>query len=488
MKFLRFLFLLLTVILFAYSCGGSVSDVTSTGGTGAGPGGGVTAGAGSIEFDSATPVVIAIRGTAGNSTSLVKFIVDDSEGAPAANGISVDFVMTGPGGNEYIGEQDATPTTASTETVGGYASVYLNSGFVAGSVNISATVTGTALTAAASTISIGGDVPNDDHLTLARLPVNLEGLEWTNIQSTVSAFLADRYGNYNILEGTSLSFKAEAGAIDTSAVTDAYGEASVMFRTQDLKPEDVAPVAWENALCAALEATYGIDFYDGAACQYGHPRDGYAAILLSTTGEEAFDDLNANGVFDPGEFTAADHDTMQEAFLDVNGDGCWNDGATAYCPDGSSLASADPFEIYIDDNWNSAYDWPPNGVWDAGKTIFRNTTILISGGPAYIVSDLSSGFAVGDSSSITFNVMVSDINLNPLISGSTVAVSASVGTLTGITSYTFPDTIGAGPVEFGFMLEDANPGDTDAAEITAITVKVTWKGIESTVLITGTVD
>ena len=269
-KFLRFLFLLLTVILFAYSCGGSVSDVTSTGGTGAGPGGGVTAGAGSIEFDSATPVVIAIRGTAGNSTSLVKFIVDDSEGAPAANGISVDFVMTGPGGNEYIGEQDATPTTASTETVGGYASVYLNSGFVAGSVNISATVTGTALTAAASTISIGGDVPNDDHLTLARLPVNLEGLEWTNIQSTVSAFLADRYGNYNILEGTSLSFKAEAGAIDTSAVTDAYGEASVMFRTQDLKPEDVAPVAWENALCAALEATYGIDFYDGAACQYGH--------------------------------------------------------------------------------------------------------------------------------------------------------------------------------------------------------------------------
>ncbi|MBI4848263.1 MAG: hypothetical protein HY808_06770 [Nitrospirae bacterium] len=445
---------------------------------------------GSIEFNSATPSVIGIKGSGQTEVSLIKFLVKDINGNPVVDGTSVSFVMNGPGGGrlpsnggEYIGDSDATPTTASASTVSGYASVYLNSGSIAGPVIITATVTDTTMSSSSTAISIGGGVPNDAHLTIVTDRFNLEGLGWANIQANISVFMADRFGNYNVLQGTTMSFYSEAGAIDRNAITDANGSASVIFRTQNPLPFDVEPSAWENDLCDDIETAYGLNIYDDTdlgegntlTCKYGHPTDGWATIMVTTRGEEAFNDTNGNGLYNTGEsFT----DTSQEAFLDANDDDSWSDG------------SVDPEELYIDDSANSICEDTGNGAWDPDKTIFKDLRLLITGAPYYLDTNPASPFAIGNGLSQPFTLLVADYNLNPPIGGTKVTISTSKGTLSGTTSYTFPDLFVAGPIELSFTLSDADPANDLAptGESATITIKVTYKSIDYYLLVTGTIE
>lgn len=376
-------------------------------------------------------------------------------------------------GGEYINDPDTTPTAAVVSTTNGNATATLHSGSVAGPVTVIATVTGTTLASAASPMSIGGGVPSDTHFTVTTNTFNLPGLAFVNRNATITAFLADRFGNFNVLTGTSVSFYDEAGAIDAAKVTDATGIATSTYRTQNPDPANVGCEAWETTLITNLNATYAGLALPACSQNTPHPRNGWASILVSVKGEESFSDSNANGIYDAGEpFT----DTLQEAFIDVNDDGVRDDGSVA----------GKPFELFIDDNGDGLY-YGANGVWDSNKTIFRNIKLLITGAPTYINCNLA-GFAIADGGHQDFTVLVADQNLNPLSSGSTIKVETTVGTLTGTTSYTFPNAFQRGPTEIGFRLSDANPGDADPAENATITVTVTWEGIVSTLTINGTVN
>ncbi len=421
---------------------------------------------GSIVFDSAVPDAIALAGTGGVETSLVSFIVKDINGDPVLDGTLVDFVMSGPGGGEYIGDIDATPTEHSVSTVDGVAAVSLHSGTVTGPVTITATVNGTTMSSTSTQVSIGGGVPNDDHLTISTSRWNLEGLGWAGIEAEIFIHMADRFGNYNLLEGTSVSFYAESGAIDTSGLTDVNGYTSVIFRTQAPVPGDVAPEAWETALQSQVLADYGI-------LTTAHPRDGWATIMASTRGEEGFDDSDGNGVYDSGENF---RDTPQEAFIDVNDNGAWDDGT-----------GVDPFEIYMDDDGDSSYDGV-NGLWDSDKTIFTDIRLLITNKPEYILTNPSSGFTIADGTSQTFSLIVCDQNLNALIGGTTVSISADKGDFSGVNDYTFPDLFIVGPVELWFTIGDSSPLDTDPAEAVTIEIIVNYKGTDYYAWVYGSID
>jgi hypothetical protein len=424
-------------------------------------------------------------------------------------------------GGEYIGNLDATPTTASASTVNGEAAVYLNSGAVAGPVIIVATETSALMSSASTPVSIGGGVPNDDHLTIARDPINVSGFVrkpfgvcegCAGCESQISIFLADRFGNYNILDGTSVSLYAESGAIDTSSTVCTNGSTSVIYRTQAPPPEDVVPLdnavpgcdpgvpaslanvfsnmsEWETCLLEYVNNRYGIT--TGYVNEYGistssNPRDGWATLMLTTRGEEAFDDKNGNGLFDAGEFDVVTQDTSQEAFIDVNDDYTYDDGT-----------GANPFEIFIDDApeppyFLGAYD-PDNGSWDPDKTIFKYSKLLITGQPTYIRFN-PAGFAIPDSGYQQIRILIADINLNYLIGGTTVNISKDGGgKLVGNTSYTFPDAFSHGPKEMTVVLEDTNPGDNASAspkppENVQITVKVSWDSTLFESSVSGTVD
>ncbi|MEK6725263.1 MAG: hypothetical protein AABY54_01745 [Deltaproteobacteria bacterium] len=436
---------------------------------------------GNVEFVSASPQKIGIKGSGQASTSTIKFLVKDINGNPAIDGTSVSFAMVGPGGGklpsaggEYIGDPDTTPTTASASTVSGYASTTLNSGSVAGTVTIAASVTSGSqvFSASSSAISIGGGLPSASHFNIATTKVNLPGLVWSNKTADISAFIADRFGNYNVLKSTTVSFYAEAGAIDSSNVTDESGLTTVKFRTQWPIPVNVTPAVAGDPVSNA----FFNDLSEPSATTY-NPRDGWATILATVQGEEGFEDINGNGIYDAGEkFT----DTG-EPFIDKNDDGCWNSGTIKNC-NGVVSASTDPFEEFIDANGNGVYDGA-NGVWDGpgcsvancltSKTIWVSLRLVFSGNPVYCDISPSTPFTITNGSSQAFTFTLGDENMNWLPSGTTVSISATIGTLSGTTSHTLTDRLSKGPLVISFVLTDADTDTTVDASTLTVTVTPT---------------
>ncbi|MBI5179091.1 MAG: hypothetical protein HZA04_07510 [Nitrospinae bacterium] len=347
---------------------------------------------GSIEFSSATPSIIGIKGSGSAETSLVSFLVKDTNGSAVVDGAAVDICLKGPSGGrlaasggEYVGDivtvmetftdsnsngcYDAgeiytdsnangkydSPLYTSVSTSGGTASVVLHTGAVSGNVTLLATVVGKSLSTASSTISIGGGVLSDPHFTVGSSKLVLFDPSVGGITTaTLSVYLADRFGNGNVLKGTTVSFYAEAGATEQSSVAvDDKGAGSVVFRTQNPLPQTVDKSADETALLQRVLTEYGIT-------PTGHPSLGWVSILVMAKGEENFTDTNANGVYDTGDTfsaSASGDDTPPEPYLDVN--------------DSGARDSANPFEMFVDVNNSGAFDGTANGKWDSTKTLFK---------------------------------------------------------------------------------------------------------------------
>jgi len=442
-----------------------------------------------IEFLSAEPHCIALQGTGGDDDSVIKFLVKDSNGTPL-EGENVSFNMYGPNGGEYIDSTpgDSTPDEIDVSTdSNGIAQVILHSGNVAGPVTIRATividdVTNNTMTSRSSVVSIGGGVPSAKRFSISADILNLPGLEYNNKTADIIVALADRFGTYNVLKGTTVSFVAESGlAVDTSEITlEENGLATVSVRTQQpvypnpKAPENVNPYVWETDLQKYVLRNYSYD------TNGRHPRDGLCSILVYTNGEEHFDDSNTNGIYDMGESFV---DTFEDPFCDYNDNGEYTDG------DGTN----DPEELYIEFANNGEWD-DGNGVWDGQKYIFGNLPILITGSP--VVKFYESNFNVTDGDSQPIHVLICDQNLNPLTPGSTVTISTDVGKLAGRTSHEYKNSNAVGPdqtghlalIEYIFEVQDDDSGDSDPAETGAITVAVDWEGTTTTYQITGTVD
>jgi hypothetical protein len=445
------------------------------------------AAAASIEYISATPPVIGLRGTGSTEVSNVIFAVKDINGDPITDGTQIDFTMNGPSGGklpgdggEYIGNAiDDTPTQASGSTIGGQVTISLHSGRVAGPVTIIATVAGTAISTSTATISIGGGLPSAKHFNLATSKFNLPGLAISGLEAIETAFIADRFGNFDLLTGTSVSFYTEAGAIGRSGSTT-QGLTTSTLRTQAPEPVDLIPISGEPSYTSG-----GHTF---------NPRDGWLTVLATVQGEEAFNDANGNGNYEAGEsFT-----DLGEPFIDKNNDGCRNSGTQRNC-NGVISASTAPFEEYIDANGNGQYDGP-NGVWDGpncpglncqtSKMIWDDIILQFTDtDPVFYSSSFvpSGTFAVAPSSitkgsSGSFSVIYGDYNLNKLEGGTTVAATASVGTVT-ITQAESPsiDEVSSGPSRFNFIVEiPAGTANTVNSSIVRATV-TTPRGITSTV-------
>jgi len=442
----------------------------------------LSAEASSIEFVSATPDRVALAGSGVNETSIVQFRVKSSGGDPV-EGETVTITMVGPNGGEYIdSSDDGTPKhIVVSSNASGIAQVVLNSGTVAGPVTLSASITvdGITVTVNSSVVSIGGGVPSAKRFTSAVTIRNLPGLEILNRTTDITAYLADRFGNYNILTGTTVSFVCEIGlTIDTATVTLAEdGLATVTARTQN-EPEDVNPLSWETDLQAYVLANYGYT-------TTGHPRDGLCSIMVYTKGEEHFDDTNANGTFDSGE---AFVDTYDDPFCDYDDD-------DAYSPYAGSYPPADPPDLYIDsDPQNGVYDGM-NGIWDNSKNIFMNYPILITGRPSLISSDQTS-FELDDAGQLSLTFIVADINLNQMPAGATIAFAVTGDIKISQSPSTFTDSNAIGYdmashlalLKKTVIIEDASEESWCDPKPAAVTMTVTWEGQTYQYSIFGTSD
>ena len=429
--------------------------------------------AAAIQFDSVEPQRIALRGSGGVETAVVKFIVKDSNNDPV-EGATVSLAMTGPNGDEYIDPPpDDTPAEIEVSTnAEGIAQVILHSGYVAGPV----TIVGTTyvqnndgnlipISAQSSVISIGGGITSAKRFGVAAKDLNIAGWNCQNVETDITAYLADRFGNYNILKGTTVSFISEAGlAIDTNNVTlDETGIATVVARTQRPVlfngPEDVAIEPWEAEVQSYVSQVYGLGI--------NHPRDGLSAVLVYVRGEELFNDTNANGVYDTGETFG---DTVEDPFIDYND----NDKYDGPNP-------VDPQEIYIDAAGNHTWNGK-NGAWDPEKIISTSFNILITSRPYVKWSLDSPGFIVPNGGSAPLSLIVCDVNGNPPPAGTTLTVTSDNGDLFGTLTKNFPNTNAIGEttagqlglIEYQYVIADKDSAEADAPKSTKVTATVSW--------------
>jgi len=423
--------------------------------------------AGSLLYDSVLPSsgVINIQG-AGTSTAIVTFKLLDINGTPLANQ-NISFSLIGPTG-AYLGSTVGSLTSTGTTNATGLATTTLTAGTYAGPARVLAqTTTGTILYASSGAISIGGGVPSYKWLSISVSKYNIDGMSCDNVQDTISVNLADRFGNYNILTGTSVSFATAYGAIDTSNITNASGQTSVTFRSQNPRSAD-----------------------------------GQVRILVQTTGEEDFTDVNGNGVFDSGTDTFVNLDPnydLAEPYIDADHNGSRGAGEI-YFNWPISVTGAVPGYNGGNSQWDSSLPiWKTIDIWMTGPPVFGPAVSHISccdpatdntcvpGDPAETMGN----FSIPAGGYTVCYVYGADANNNALISGTKVTMTDSSG-FTNIGAYsgytTYIDHMVAGPEITGFTISNnaAFPPKTATPSAT-----IDWPGkcnaLKLTIPYTGTI-
>ncbi|MDP2560205.1 hypothetical protein [Psychrobium sp. 1_MG-2023] len=398
------------------------------------------AGLSSIQFKSATPTTIALRGTGGagrSETSRVTFTVRDEIGNPVADAL-VDFELTTSVGG--ITMLPSAPSQAKTDS-NGDVDVVVQAGNVATPVRVIAKLNAQPIISTISgELSISTGVADYNSLSLSASELNPEAWTIDGVEVDVTARLADHFNN-PVPDGTTINFTTEYGAIDPTCSTE-NGVCSVKWKSQSPKrpsPDYRDPLAITrilgSATCYDSSGTATGLSLAGLPCFYNNTKSNDNAysnrfgglgqvygnrvtIFAHVIGEESFADSNGNGRFDDGEaFT-----DLTEAFRDDNedslfggrlADGSVITGASDASPDRSSPTTGACYnspsnecfepggdnEEFIDFNINQQFD-KENGIYngvlcsdednDSGLcskelvTISKNITILQAGTGANI--------------------------------------------------------------------------------------------------------
>ena len=369
---------------------------------------------GSIQFVSATPSNIALKGTGGaglSENSTVVFKVLNSVGGVVPN-IDVNFAL-----DTSVGGLSISPTTAKTDA-NGLAQTVVQAGTIPTPVRVTATISGVspAIATQSDQLAITTGIPTERNMSLSLETLNPEAWLIDGVKVAVTARLADRFNN-PVPDGTAVTFTAEGGSIGGSCTTTS-GACSVDWVSQNYRPSD-----------------------------------GRVTIMASASGEESFVDTNGNGEFDDAD-TFPTADDLPEAYRDDNESGTHDSG-----------------EFFVDYNKNAAYDAADgkfNGILCTHSTLCSTSTKLIVWAQNVLVmSDsyanitFTSGSSVDASSgSVAVTFTVGDFaHGQPMPKGTTIAISTDNGKLSGPTNYTVGNTNANGPGSYGITVgPDGTPG------------------------------
>ncbi|MBS0417488.1 MAG: hypothetical protein JSR66_07225 [Proteobacteria bacterium] len=413
-----------TATYTAKGCSGSdtITASATVGGTSLSASGAVTvasAAIGSIQFESASPGEIGLKGTGLGETSTVIFKVVDATGG-ARPGATVKFSL-----DTTVGGLTLSPDTA-TSAADGTVQTVVSSGTVHTTVRVTAAIDSPALTTQSSALAVTTGIPSSSAFSIATGPAlnpdgtkvpgtgagcpNVETLNVDGIKIPITVRLADRYNN-PAPAGTAVSFTTNGGHIDGSCVTSADA---------NNKPDGTCSVNWVSA--NPRPDTSSVPPASGT---------GRVMVLATAIGEEFFNDANSNGFYDSGEAFA----DLGEPYRDDNQNGAYAVG-----------------EYFLDFNKNSTRD-PGDGTFKGitcTATSCNTTTLAIgvsipivmsSGHGVITFGGVTGGFtgnfsgaglSIARSASGTVNFNLKDANGNSMPAGTTVAVSApsTVGTVT----------------------------------------------------------
>ena len=382
-----------TATYTAKGCSGSdtITATASINGTGISATGTVTVQAaqlGSIQFVSATPSTIALKGMGGvgaSESSTVVFKVLDTTGGIKPN-TSVTFSL-----NTTVGGITLSTTTGKSDA-SGLVSTVVQSGTVALPVSVIATIQGPngPISTQSTGMAISGGVPSQKYFSLSIDTYNPEGFDIDGNTATITARLGDRFGN-PVPDGTTVSFNTRGpGAGGTvGGGTGGSGSCSTV-----------------NGACQVTWTSQNPRPATGTLSNVGN-----AYILVyAAPGEEAFDDNNGDGVFDAGD--------------------TFTDEGEVYA-DSNANASYDSGENFFDFNQDGVRNGP-NGKWDGvncqDTSRCGNSQIAV-GGYVCLVMAGSTAIMTPSTTSVTTaaNVAftITDENGNTLPKGTSIALVAT---------------------------------------------------------------
>jgi len=328
-------------------------------------------GLGSIQFTSTSNDVIALSGT-GNSSGLeenatLTFTVFDSTGQPLS-GSNVTFAL-----NTALGGINLQ-TTTDTSDANGLVQAIVQSGTVATSVRVTATIDGTTFSTQSTAIVISTGLPDQDSFSLSATTLNPQAWDRDGIVVSLTARLSDRFNN-PIQDGTNINFTTELGSI-ISACSTVDGACSVEWTSQS--PRGVAGPG-TNA--------------------------GRTTILAHVVGEESFVDVDGDGVYSDGDGNLAGgaFGDLPEPFVDWNENGVRETGS----------GSAEPFKDFNNSGTYNSPDTEFNGVvcTHASECSTQETTfvwdsivlIMAENNPQVIMIEDSSGSPLCDNTNAATN-------------------------------------------------------------------------------------
>jgi len=359
---------------------------------------------GSLQFVSALPTTITLKGTGGlgmQETSILTFKLVDTGGNPLA-GKTVNFSL-----NTTVGGITLS-APSSISAADGTVVVTVSAGTAPTPVRVTASTVSPALTTQSDQLTITSGIPSQAGFSLSASTHNIEGWIYDGVTTSITARLADHFSN-PVPDGTAVTFISEGGSIVGSCTTNT-GACSVNLSSQNFRPTN-----------------------------------GRVTVLAYAVGEEAFVNNDANYLFSSStEWTPA-IDDLGEAFLNVDD----TENPVVYTPG---------VDTYIDFDSNGAYT-AKNGKFDgilcdtAISGLCNKQTVHVRGSQTIT---FSGSFAVGTIISPasldlggcgvaqTITLTIKDLHNNPLPAGTTIAVSTDNGTILGDTSIVIQDTTAVG--------------------------------------------
>ncbi|MEJ2609822.1 MAG: hypothetical protein P8179_06930 [Candidatus Thiodiazotropha sp.] len=419
---------------------------------------------GSMEFVSAEPALIGLRGVGLTEVSSVSFQVLDKNGNPVTQQ-AVSFKLSTSVGGATI----PTGSEKATSDSDGMVTTDVKSGTIPTAVRVIATLDSNPLiTTQSDGLIISTGVSDQNSISLSVSERNPEAMGTDGIEVDVTVHAADHFNN-PVPDGTSVYFTTEGGQIQSQCQT-------------------------ENGACTVVWTSSN-----------PRPSDGRVTILATMLGEESFIDANGNGVLDYGDTAYA---TIPEAFRDDNEDGVKDpsleefvdfnsngiyDGSSvdpdyngALCCDRAAVAEA-VNAVAAGEDQGVCYGVTPITALDcsAEKNIHvRDWNIIVMADSHATITPLQGvtngeiSIPEGGSIEVKFEI-VGDYTGQIMPAGTTVVFTASNGTIEGDSSFTVPDSnMNASLIDksgsdvFSVLLtptENTEPGD----DVGALTIKVT---------------
>lgn len=352
---------------------------------------------GSLQFESATPANIGIKGFGLTESSAVQFRVLDTQGNPAANQ-DVTFEL-----NSTLGGILIAPETATSDNTG-LVTTFVTSGTVATSVRVTASLmSNPGINTQSDSLVISTGIADQDSFSLSANPLNPEGWDLDNSPSDILIIASDRFNN-PVPDGTAIFFTVEGGQVDSSCLT-VDGQCTVTWRSSNPRPSN-----------------------------------GRATLLATAIGEETFVDLNGNNVLDDTDT----FDDRAEAFRDDDESGNYDAGTEEF-RDFNSNNVRDP----ADGEYNGTLcnDANVTNVCSSSKNIFVDNSLVIvmSGSTGFI--DLRDGPNLATSNQVTSvnagntaYLYVFDVNGQIMPAGTSIRIASSNGTLATGGSFVVPSS------------------------------------------------